>query len=618
MASINAGALRAQAPDWMLEVRATADREIESMQRALTATLNALSSELARRATTEDIASIDEIDQVALAFLGTVRRLLSQLADRLSEGLADQLQSLQEVVTSGDVEMSRLVSQELGRWDRSIRNHESMVGQYAAGWIEGGGVALSLMMGLQAEDLQDATVYRSILRDRLSFVGLRTDAAVSQWIDEVQRGIESVVTQIEGHVALANTRGADSLVLPNAEPSRLDRLLSQAQELGVRIRNVPEVPSERYLAKLQLQLDEIARKQAQQHAARQARAARLQDLLKFADSLGVKPKGVPENPSDAWLDRLESKLSELADRKGLSLPRGIEPPTQMEMRPTNQPPPPRRPPEHLALRVQGLVDRAQAVGLELGRIPEEPTEAWVADMEGRLESAMEERRQRRRQLRMRRDVETQQRLEQLQRQADELGVDLGRVPEPPSEEWLTAAELEMASARLEAEQRRSQRAGTGDEKRLRMVRNAAAAVGVDLGMIPPHPDDVWLSWAESRVREAADLHKAESIAVETDSADSPRAYLVYEEGTVQEQVWVIGEEEVTVGRSRGNDVQIRDDPSVSRRHATVRMVDGAFLIQDLGSTKGTLVDDALIEQTLALRGGERIQFGETSFVFRVR
>ena len=123
-------------------------------------------------------------------------------------------------------------------------------------------------------------------------------------------------------------------------------------------------------------------------------------------------------------------------------------------------------------------------------------------------------------------------------------------------------------------------------------------------------------WAESRVAEAS--AEGEAIAVESDGSEPPRAYLVFEEGTVQEKVWPVGDDTLSIGRSRGNVVQIRDDAGVSRRHAEVALRSGEYFIKDLGSTKGTLVDDVPIAAEEQLLGGERIQVGETRFVFRLR
>src|SRR5690349_5073930 len=52
---------------------------------------------------------------------------------------------------------------------------------------------------------------------------------------------------------------------------------------------------------------------------------------------------------------------------------------------------------------------------------------------------------------------------------------------------------------------------------------------------------------------------------------------------------------VTVGR--GLDCQVRtDDGMVSRRHAQVRMEGGRFVIEDLGSANGTLINNNRIQK----------------------
>ena len=66
---------------------------------------------------------------------------------------------------------------------------------------------------------------------------------------------------------------------------------------------------------------------------------------------------------------------------------------------------------------------------------------------------------------------------------------------------------------------------------------------------------------------------------------------------------------------RGTDVDLRvDDPSVSRRHAEIR-VGMPSVISDLGSTNGIVVDDQHVRQA-QLRDGSVIHLGNTTIVFR--
>jgi hypothetical protein len=80
------------------------------------------------------------------------------------------------------------------------------------------------------------------------------------------------------------------------------------------------------------------------------------------------------------------------------------------------------------------------------------------------------------------------------------------------------------------------------------------------------------------------------------------------------QVYDFKQESIVVGREDGADVVI-DNPSVSRRHAEIRLGNNGWEVQDLGSSNGTFIHGAKIQgaQTLAL--GDEIGFGKFSIVF---
>lgn len=69
------------------------------------------------------------------------------------------------------------------------------------------------------------------------------------------------------------------------------------------------------------------------------------------------------------------------------------------------------------------------------------------------------------------------------------------------------------------------------------------------------------------------------------------------------------------GRSQDNDV-VLPDKSVSRQHATITFESGGFYLRDLQSQNGTYVDNQRINEYL-LRNGDRVQFGNVQFTFRV-
>jgi hypothetical protein len=65
----------------------------------------------------------------------------------------------------------------------------------------------------------------------------------------------------------------------------------------------------------------------------------------------------------------------------------------------------------------------------------------------------------------------------------------------------------------------------------------------------------------------------------------------------------------TVGRSEENDIVI-SDPNVSRRHARILRSDSGFVVEDLGSTNGTLLDGAPIDRE-RIEDGDELTFGQS-------
>lgn len=73
---------------------------------------------------------------------------------------------------------------------------------------------------------------------------------------------------------------------------------------------------------------------------------------------------------------------------------------------------------------------------------------------------------------------------------------------------------------------------------------------------------------------------------------------------------------VIIGRLAESDV-VLSDPGASRRHAEVRRESGDYYITDLGSTNGTMVNEATIGER-RLEPGDRITIGRTVLEFRRR
>jgi pSer/pThr/pTyr-binding forkhead associated (FHA) protein len=71
--------------------------------------------------------------------------------------------------------------------------------------------------------------------------------------------------------------------------------------------------------------------------------------------------------------------------------------------------------------------------------------------------------------------------------------------------------------------------------------------------------------------------------------------------------------QAVIGRMPGCDVQL-DDPSVSRRHARISKASNGWLVEDLGSTNGVVVNGASVEREY-LRGGEDLELGNVRLRF---
>ncbi len=72
---------------------------------------------------------------------------------------------------------------------------------------------------------------------------------------------------------------------------------------------------------------------------------------------------------------------------------------------------------------------------------------------------------------------------------------------------------------------------------------------------------------------------------------------------------------LVLGRGKNADVSIADASSLSRRHASLTYRLESVILEDLGSTNGTYVNDVRIEEPTLLRSGDRFQIGSVHFKF---
>ena len=114
---------------------------------------------------------------------------------------------------------------------------------------------------------------------------------------------------------------------------------------------------------------------------------------------------------------------------------------------------------------------------------------------------------------------------------------------------------------------------------------------------------------KSELSEAPGPPSAEQPAVAPAGGGS--AMLVLSDGGAE---YPLHTERSVIGRLQGSEIEIQD-PGASRRHAEIRRQGQEFVVVDLGSTNGTLVNDRPVAEA-TLEDGDRITIGRTVLEFR--
>lgn len=80
-------------------------------------------------------------------------------------------------------------------------------------------------------------------------------------------------------------------------------------------------------------------------------------------------------------------------------------------------------------------------------------------------------------------------------------------------------------------------------------------------------------------------------------------------GPTPGKIYPLEEAEITVGRDSVNSIAI-NDAEVSRKHAKLELRGTSYVIQDIGSTNGTFVNESRITGIQVLNPGDIVSFGE--------
>lgn len=90
--------------------------------------------------------------------------------------------------------------------------------------------------------------------------------------------------------------------------------------------------------------------------------------------------------------------------------------------------------------------------------------------------------------------------------------------------------------------------------------------------------------------------------------------LIVESGNEEGMVYPLRQESVTIGRSASATIQVIDK-RVSRHHVMLRRSRDAYVVEDLGSKNGSLLNGDPMVGRVKLKSGDRIQLGDTILVY---
>ena len=135
---------------------------------------------------------------------------------------------------------------------------------------------------------------------------------------------------------------------------------------------------------------------------------------------------------------------------------------------------------------------------------------------------------------------------------------------------------------------------------------------------------LWAVWSEVRVPAAAGASGARQLRKKAGPGASarrgasgtgvvaPSKLLMVEPATMRGSTVTL-EDEVLVGRVAECDIVLEDDPYTSTKHARFFARDGAWWVEDMGSTNGTLVNAQRITEPQQLKRDDRVQTGSAVF-----
>ena len=85
--------------------------------------------------------------------------------------------------------------------------------------------------------------------------------------------------------------------------------------------------------------------------------------------------------------------------------------------------------------------------------------------------------------------------------------------------------------------------------------------------------------------------------------------LLAQQGPRAGQAFDLNKPVITIGREASNDI-VLEDPQVSRHHARLTLQAGGYVVEDLGSTNGTFINEQRLMGTRPINPGDKLRLGD--------
>jgi FHA domain len=116
--------------------------------------------------------------------------------------------------------------------------------------------------------------------------------------------------------------------------------------------------------------------------------------------------------------------------------------------------------------------------------------------------------------------------------------------------------------------------------------------------------------------DATGIHSASTQGRVPETDLDPRLVVERAPGHVPGMEYEVGEGAIM---GRGDQAEIRlEDPFASSRHARLVRQGAAIVIEDLGSTNGTYLNEELLSGPQPLHAGDRVRIGDSEFTYMDR